>query len=286
MAWVLAMGRSLGAIEINPDAPQKMTLLPPSDLLLHSLEFSLFRKDFLPTEWCRKVKDNIPGLRPDFFTVHYGADWWGETRVRTFLPLRPTEQSIGTACDRLKFLQDQFQCPVGIENLALATSREDCFRQLEVIETICDRVGGYQLLDLHNLYCQSVNFDLGLTEFLAFIDRQRVLEVHVSGGSVYKNFRRDTHDGEVPEDLWAQLPQVLAGLPRLRWVLFEELPTSFLANLLTATQFFQRLLPRLEALSVDAFIPPRSMPGIEARDPTPHETALEVVELLAEKWRL
>ncbi len=286
MAWVLAFGRSLGALEINPDIPWKRPLPPHPALLLHSLKFSLFRRDFDLEDWCRSVKQNVKGQRPAFFTVHYGADWFKETRVRTFLPLSPSPLDIDLACDRLKYLSDQFLCPVGIENLALALSREDCVRQIEVIETIRERVDGYLLLDLHNIYCQSVNFGPGLSELLGWINRERVLEVHISGGSLYKGFRRDTHDGEVPEEIWSHLPEALASLPNLRWALFEQLPSEFIPDLLLTTNAFRRLLPILEALKSTEAIAPGTPPIQTSEDVIPDPRALEVRDLLVRKWKI
>ncbi len=286
MAWVLALGRSLGAIELNPDLPRKKILPPNHSLLMHSIKFSLFRRDFDLEGWCRSVQKNTAGLRPDYFTVHYGADWHEGSRVSTFLPITPTPQEIDLACDRLNYLASQFQCPVGIENLALALSQEDCLRQIEVIETIRERVNGYLLLDLHNLFCQSVNFGMGLSEILTWINRDKVLEVHVSGGSMYKNFRRDTHDGEVPEEIWSQLPQILTTLPNLRWALFEQLPMDFLSDLILTTNSLRRLLPCLENLSSTQAIPTRPKPLLGLKHHTPDQRALEVVSLLAKKWKI
>lgn len=118
----------------------------------------LFRTDFDVHAWANLAKKNLADMKVKFFTVHFGADWFHEARLRTFLPIKPSPKQIELAVDRMKFLADIFQCPVGIENLALSLSRRECLQQIEVIDKITEQANCFLLLDVHNLYCQAVNY--------------------------------------------------------------------------------------------------------------------------------
>jgi hypothetical protein len=80
-----------------------------------------------------------------------------------------------------------------------------------------------QLLDLHNLYCNAVNFGFDASRTLQRIALDRVTEIHVAGGSWSDGFYMDGHDGRVPEPVWDLLEQTLSLAPRVAGVVFELL---------------------------------------------------------------
>ena len=92
-------------------------------------------------------------------------------------------------------------------------------------------VNGYLLLDLHNVYCQSVNFGVPMMDMVKTYPLDLVEEIHLSGGSWSEHagskVRRDTHDGRLPQEIVDILPTVIALCPKLKFVLFEKLPGSF-----------------------------------------------------------
>ncbi|KAL6074639.1 DUF692 domain-containing protein [Balamuthia mandrillaris] len=97
---------------------------------------------------------------------------------------------------------------------------------------------GIMLLDLHNLYCQLWNFGLkSWEEALRLYPLDRVHAIHISGGSWSyplsssdsstdrpKAFRRDTHDGPVPEVIFEEaLPLALRMCPNVEVVILERI---------------------------------------------------------------
>lgn len=118
---------------------------------------------------------------------------------------------------------------VGLENLALALHPDDVWRQGDLIAAVLAAVDGYYVLDLHNLWCQLVNFGLDAADVLANHPLARVTCVHLSGGSWWTPpgattaVRRDTHDGAVPQPLLELFSRVLPWLPALEVVVLERL---------------------------------------------------------------
>ena len=58
----------------------------------------------------------------------------------------------------------------------------------------------------------------------------RVREIHISGGSVENNIRRDTHDSAVPTGLYDYIPQIISLCPNLRFLFLEQLPQALREN--------------------------------------------------------
>jgi hypothetical protein len=71
-----------------------------------------------------------------------------------------------------------------------------------------------------------LQFDEYHTDAFAEIDRMpldRVLELHVAGGSWREGFYMDAHDDRVPEKVWELLDYTLGRTPNVAAVVFEVL---------------------------------------------------------------
>jgi uncharacterized protein (UPF0276 family) len=86
---------------------------------------------------------------------------------------------------------------------------EEVKKHGEFLNKLVDSVNGFIILDLHNVYCQSYNFNISFDEIIHLYPLHRVREIHISGGSWEdsnilpgKKIRRDTHDNPVPEKVF------------------------------------------------------------------------------------
>lgn len=120
--------------------------------------------------------------------------------------------------------------PVGLENLALAFDRAECWAQGPMLADVLAATDGYLVLDLHNLWCQLANYDLDADAVLGTYPLERVRTIHVAGGTWWsvpgaaeRKFRRDTHDGAVPPEVLALLALAVPRCPALEVVVLERL---------------------------------------------------------------
>ncbi|GAW88745.1 hypothetical protein FPS14_contig00009-0068 [Flavobacterium psychrophilum] len=149
------------------------------------------------------------------------------------LPIPLSDSTLNIGIDRLKRIQNAVDLPVGIENLAFSFSKKDVFEQGVFIEKLIDSVNGFLVLDLHNIYCQSHNFEIDMMELINYYPLSKVKEIHISGGSwqdsIYKEkqIRRDTHDGNIPLEILSILPLVLSKCVNTDFVIFERLGNTF-----------------------------------------------------------
>jgi len=116
--------------------------------------------------------------------------------------------------------------PVGLENLALALSPQDVQDEPALLDAILEPVDGFIVLDLHNLWCRAVNFGHDPRKLLVAYPQHRVRELHVSGGSWQDGFRRDTHDGAVPDEVFNLLEPALQRFRGVQVVVMEQLPAA------------------------------------------------------------
>jgi uncharacterized protein len=145
------------------------------------------------------------------------------------LPLPATREAVQIVAQRSAAISERYGVPFLLENPAYYIAPPDLPSDPEIgddigmIGAIMARSGCYQLLDLHNIYCNSLNH--GLDPF-AIIDRvvlSRVVEIHVAGGSSRDGFWMDGHNGRVPEPVWEMLKYTLPRTPNAAGVVFEML---------------------------------------------------------------
>lgn len=143
------------------------------------------------------------------------------------LPLPATEEAIALVGGRARGIAARYAVPFLLENpahyLAELPTDPGVDDEFGLMNRVLDVAGCGQLLDLHNLYCNAVNFGFDPLDALGRLGLERVVEIHLAGGSWRDGFLTDGHDGRVPEPVWDMLDQVLARPSAIAGVVFELL---------------------------------------------------------------
>ena len=200
----------------------------------HGVHFSLLSGTFTArqAEWLARLSAECGRRRYRHVSEHFGFMTAGTFDRGAPLPVPLTAGALRIGHDRLgRLSRAAGGAPIGLENLAFAFGSADVRDQGRFLEDLLAPTGGFVVLDLHNLYCQALNFGLPPEELLARYPLGRVRELHLSGGSwsypradpAARPFRRDTHDGEVPAPLLPLLRRALASCPAIECVILERL---------------------------------------------------------------
>lgn len=152
----------------------------------------------------------------------------GETEeVGVPLPLPPTEEVVNLVAERCAAIRARYGVPFLLENpahyLPELPADPDIADEGGLMSAITERSGCFQLLDLHNVYCNAVNHHLDPVRIIEGMPLDRVLEIHVAGGSWREGFWMDAHDGRVPEPVWDLLQYTLPRARNVAGVVFELL---------------------------------------------------------------
>ncbi|CEJ71646.1 hypothetical protein BN1195_03996 [Chryseobacterium oranimense G311] len=200
-------------------------------LLGHGVYYSLFDAQWTSRQkdWLKKLKEETKCRKYNHITEHFGFMNTENFHQGVPLPVPLHAKTLQIGKDRLKRLQDTVEVPVGVENLAFSFSMDDVKEQGEFLEKLVEDIDGFLILDLHNIYCQSCNFEIDMQEIIRMYSLERVKEIHLSGGSwqesAYGNkpVRRDTHDDNIPVEITDVLPEVFSQCPNLEYVIVERL---------------------------------------------------------------
>jgi uncharacterized protein len=92
----------------------------------------------------------------------------------------------------------------------------------EFIAAVVERAQTGILLDIHNIYANSVDHEgYDAWRFLRTIPLDRVIQIHLAGGQWIDGWYHDLHNHAIPEPVWAMLEHVLREAPNLQAVTLE-----------------------------------------------------------------
>lgn len=200
-------------------------------LLAHGVRYSLLSGDFSKRQntWLKKTEAELKRYTYRHITEHFGFMTSDHFHKGAPLPVPLTAHTLTLGHDRLQRLQQLAGIPVGIENLAFAFSPDQVKEQGEFLEKLVEPVDGFLILDLHNVWCQAINFGIDAEILIRSYPLHKVKEIHLSGGSWStvsssdKRVRRDTHDEAVPKEVLRLLAYALPLCPHTEAVIVERL---------------------------------------------------------------
>jgi uncharacterized protein (UPF0276 family) len=182
-------------------------------LSLHGIGLSLGSVDPINKQHLMQMKALIDCYNPALISEHLS---WSSVNSRYFndlLPVPYTKESLNVFCDKLNQVQDALGRALHIENPTtyLAFKDSNIF-EWDFLNEIEQRCGCGLLLDLNNIYVNSVNLGLDAQQYLREINLSAVKEIHLAGFTRKQlatgEILIDTHGSEVSEPVWQLFSQI------------------------------------------------------------------------------
>jgi uncharacterized protein (UPF0276 family) len=169
-----------------------------------------------PFVWHSEHLGFFKATDPDGRSLHSGIP----------LPLPFTEEALDLLVPRAEALGGRYGVPFLLENLTYylpGLPRDGGRDEIAFLNDLTERSGCGLLLDLYNFHCNAVNFGFDAREALARLRLDRVVEIHVAGGSSHDGFLLDVHSDAVPEPVWDLLEWAAPRTPHLSGIVYELL---------------------------------------------------------------
>lgn len=188
-------------------------------------------------KWLARLRADQRQFRYRWYTDHLGASALDGLALTLPVPLPMTAEAARVVARRLAAMQ-RVVPRVGVENNVAYLLLGDALEEPGFLRDCLRAPGTHLLLDLHNLHTMAINFGFDPEDYLARLDLSRVIEIHLSGGSLSDGswlpsgrvMRLDSHDAEVPEAVWALAERVIPRCRRLRGVTLERMEGTVLAS--------------------------------------------------------
>ena len=176
------------------------------------------------------------------------------------LPLPGTAEVVDLVATRAAAIRHRYGVPFLLENPAHYLTGLPYDPQIAdefgLMAAIIERGGCGQLLDLHNIYCNAINFGFDMFAAIDQMKLDHVIEIHVAGGRWQDGFWMDAHDSLVPTPVWDLLEYTLPRCRNVAGIVFElleayvsELSADAIADeLRRAREVWRRCHPTVGAL--------------------------------------
>jgi hypothetical protein len=143
-------------------------------------------------------------------------------------PVPYDREVLDLVAERVEEVQRAIAAPFLLENnVYYVDLPEQEMTEPEFLTRLAERTGCGLLLDVHNVYVNSVNHGFDPVAFIDALPLKRVVEVHVAGGSELAGMYTDSHSGPCPDPVWELLDRVVAAAPNLCGITFEFGETYF-----------------------------------------------------------
>ena len=225
----------------------------------HGLSLSLGGPAPLDTGFVKRVRKFLDEHGIRYYTEHlsYCSD---DGHLYDLMPIPFTGDAVKHVAARIRRVQDILEREIAIENVSyyavLSTSaggKKSYSRtpaaapgaemsELQFVNAVLERADCGLLLDVNNIYVNSINHRYDARAFLDGLPAQRVRYLHVAGHYVEaEDLRVDTHGADVIDPVWDLLDHAYARLGPVPTLLERDFNIPPLATLLREVERVRQL---------------------------------------------
>src|SRR5258706_905706 len=181
-------------------------------LVTHGLTLSIGAQDEPDAQYLRELKTEIERTKSPFHSDHLCFSSAGARSLHELLPLQQSRQNVGRVAERARRMTDVLGVPFALENITyyVHPGRAE-LPELDFLTGVLDESGAGLLLDVNNVYVNSLNHGFDARAFISALDLSRVVEIHVAGHTrKASGLVLDTHGATVADPVLDLLGFTLA----------------------------------------------------------------------------
>ena len=174
---------------------------------LHGLSLSIGGPEPIDVGFVRQIKQFMKEHDIRCYSEHlsYCSD---DGHLYDLMPIPFTEEAVHYVSDRIKQVQDIIEQPLVIENVSYYAAPGKEMDEISFISAILDEADCKLLLDVNNIYVNSVNHRYDASAFLRALPGERIAYVHIAGHyNEAEDLIVDTHGADVIDPVWGLLEE-------------------------------------------------------------------------------
>jgi uncharacterized protein len=168
----------------------------------HGLSLSIGSSDALDETFVRAVKDFLAIHQIKFYSEHLSY-CSHEGHLYDLMPIPFTSEAVTHVAQRIKRVQDILEQKIAIENVSYYAAPGQEMNEIDFFNAVVTEADCDVLIDINNIYVNSVNHGYDPVAFLKAIPAQRISYAHIAGHYVEaEDFLVDTHGATVIDPVW------------------------------------------------------------------------------------
>lgn len=181
-------------------------------LVCHGLSLSLGGREPLDKQLLGNIKNFLDEHRVCCYSEHlsYCAD---EGHLYDLMPIPFTAEAVRHVAARIREVQDFLERRIAVENVSAYIALGGTMDETDFLNRVLEEADCNLLLDVNNVYVNSVNFGFDPREYLAQIPAERIAYCHVAGHDRRaQDMIVDTHGAAVAAPVWDLLEEAYSRL--------------------------------------------------------------------------
>jgi uncharacterized protein (UPF0276 family) len=198
----------------------------------HGLSLSIGSPAPLDEDFVRRMKSflDLHGIRDYSEHLTYCSD---NGHLYDLMPIPFTEEAVDYVAARVRRVQDILERRIALENASYYAAPGQQMSELEFIRAVLERADCDLLLDVNNIYVNSINHRYDPVKFLESLPGERVRYIHVAGHyEEAEDLRVDTHGADVIDPVWSLLQRAYAKFGVIPTLLERDFNIPPLAELM------------------------------------------------------
>jgi uncharacterized protein (UPF0276 family) len=171
-------------------------------ITLHGLCLNIGGFAPLDTDFLNKLKLFMRELNISFYSDH--LTYCGDSgQLYDLMPIPFTEEAVHHVANRIKQVQDTLEQRIAIENASYYAAPMQQMSEIEFINAVVEEADCDLLLDVNNIYVNSINHCYDPLNFLHQLPGERATYIHVAGHfDEDEDLKVDTHGADVIDPVW------------------------------------------------------------------------------------
>lgn len=171
----------------------------------HGLSLSIGSPAPLDVEFVKQVKAFHEQHNIAIYSEHLSY-CSGEGHMYDLMPIPFTEDAIEHVAQRIRVVQDIMEQQIAIENVSYYCAPGQQMPEIEFINRVIEQADCLLLLDVNNIYVNSVNHKYDPVAYLKALPTERIAYGHIAGHyDEAEDLIVDTHGADVIDPVWQLL---------------------------------------------------------------------------------
>jgi uncharacterized protein (UPF0276 family) len=210
-------------------------------IVLHGLSLDIGGPDPLDKDLVGAVRELMNQIEVPLYSEHltYCA---AQGHLYDLLPIPFTEEAVHYVAARVRQVQDIIGEPIALENASYYAQPHQDMTEAQFVSAVLSESGSDLLLDVNNIYVNSINHGYDPIAFLDSLPLERARYIHVAGHyDEADDLKVDTHGADVIDPVWDILAQAYQRTGVLPTLLERDFNLPPLAELLAEVEQVRRL---------------------------------------------
>lgn len=213
--WIESRPSQVACLEITAEhffdggLDQVQHLAEHYALFVHGLGLSLGSPGPLDPTTLARFARVVEAAKPLWISEHVAFTRTAEIDLGHLNPIASTRESLAVLADHARELAERCGRPLILENITSHLRLPGEMSEMEFLNRLCERSGCGLLLDVTNLYINSLNHAFDPLRWLHEIDPRHIVQLHIVGYAEGRDGFKDTHACPIQDDLLALATEVV-----------------------------------------------------------------------------